>query len=92
MITLCLMYFPNSFVFYFCITWLPTYLQEKHGLSKSELGLFAGLPLLLSVCADLTGGLATDWAVSRFGLRLGESASASLLTPRLPSRRSRPLR
>ncbi len=70
-IALCLMYFPNSFVFYFCITWLPTYLQEKHGLSKSELGLFAGLPLLLSVCADLSGGLATDWAVSRFGLRMG---------------------
>ncbi|MBM3890851.1 MAG: MFS transporter, partial [Verrucomicrobia bacterium] len=29
MLALCVMYFPNSFSFYFCITWLPTYLQEK---------------------------------------------------------------
>ncbi len=70
-IALSLMYFPNSFVFYFCITWLPTYLQEKHGLSAASLGLFAGLPLILSVLADLFGGLTTDWAVMRFGLRLG---------------------
>ncbi|MBM3853859.1 MAG: MFS transporter, partial [Verrucomicrobia bacterium] len=28
---LCLMYLPNSFGFYFCITWLPTFLKEKHG-------------------------------------------------------------
>jgi MFS family permease len=72
-IALCLMYFPNSFVFYFCITWLPTYLQEKHGFSEGQLGLFAGLPLLLSVVADLFGGLTTDWAVARFGLRIGRA-------------------
>ena len=65
------MYFPNSFVFYFCITWLPTYLTEKHGLSEGTLGIFAGLPLILSVVADLFGGVTTDWAVVRFGLRLG---------------------
>jgi ACS family glucarate transporter-like MFS transporter len=27
---LCLIYFPNSFIFYFCITWLPTFLKEKY--------------------------------------------------------------
>ncbi len=71
---LCLMYFPNSFAFYFCITWLPTYLQEKHGFSATALGILAGLPLLLSVVADLFGGVTTDWAVARFGPRLGRSA------------------
>jgi ACS family glucarate transporter-like MFS transporter len=71
MLPLCTMYFPNSFAFYFCITWLPTYLKEKHGLEAASLGLFAGLPLLLSVFGDIFGGLATDWGVSRFGLRWG---------------------
>jgi MFS transporter, ACS family, glucarate transporter len=71
MLPLCMMYFPNSFAFYFCITWLPTYLKEKHGLEAASLGLFAGLPLLLSVFGDIFGGLATDWAVARFGLRWG---------------------
>ena len=68
---LCLMYFPNSFVFYFCITWLPTYLKEKHGFDANQLGFLAGLPLILSVFSDLLGGVVTDWATARFGLRAG---------------------
>lgn len=70
---LCLMYFPNSFGFYFCITWLPTYLQEQHGFNSMRLGFFTGLPLLLSPVADLLGGLATDAATRRFGLRIGRA-------------------
>lgn len=70
---LCLMYLPNSFAFYFCITWLPTYLKEMHGMTETALGIFAGLPLILSMAADVFGGLTTDWAVARFGLRLGRS-------------------
>jgi ACS family glucarate transporter-like MFS transporter len=70
---LCLMYFPNSFGLYFCITWLPTYLKEKHGFDAASLGFFAGLPLILSVLGDLFGGLATDMATKRFGLRLGRA-------------------
>jgi MFS family permease len=71
---LCLMYFPNSFAFYFCITWLPTYLKEKHGLETVQLGLFAGLPLILSVAGDLFGGVTTDVVTRRFGLRFGRCA------------------
>ncbi len=71
---LCLMYFPNSFAFYFCITWLPTYLKEKHGFETMQLGLFAGLPLILSVAGDLFGGVATDRVTKRFGLRAGRCA------------------
>ena len=68
---LCLMYFPNSFVFYFCITWLPTYLKEKHSFDTNALGFLAGLPLILSVLGDLLGGIVTDWVTARFGLRAG---------------------
>ena len=65
------MYFPNSFAFYFCITWLPTYLKEKHGFDAMSSGFFAGLPLILSVLGDLFGGVTTDAVTKRFGLRLG---------------------
>lgn len=68
---LCLMYFPNSFAFYFCLTWLPTYLTERHHFQAVALGIFAGLPSILSVAGDLLGGVTTDWAVARFGLRIG---------------------
>lgn len=71
---LCLMYFPNTFAFYFCITWLPTFLKEKHHFETLQLGLFAGLPLILSVVGDLFGGMATDAVTRRFGLRVGRCA------------------
>lgn len=71
---LCLLYFPNSYAFYFCITWFPKYLKEKHGLTTGVLlAVLSGLPLALSVLADLLGGLLTDWAVARFGPRAGRS-------------------
>ncbi|MHB8901199.1 MAG: MFS transporter [Thermoguttaceae bacterium] len=71
---LCLMYFANSYSFYFCITWLPTYLEVKHGVTATSLGLLTGLPLLLSVLGDLFGGVTTDWAVESFGPRIGRCA------------------
>jgi MFS transporter, ACS family, glucarate transporter len=70
---LCLMYVGNTYAFYFCITWLPTYLEEQHGVTKAALGLAAGLPLSLSVIGDLFGGATTDWLSRRFGLRVGRS-------------------
>lgn len=72
-IFLCLGYVSNSYGFYFLITWLPSYLEQQRGFEKGALSLFAGLPLLLSVVADLTGGLATDALVKRFGLRAGRA-------------------
>lgn len=75
---LCLGYIPNSCAFYFCITWLPTYLQEKHGFEALSLGFFAGLPLMVSVAGDLFGGVATDAATRRFGLRFGRAGVAGL--------------
>ncbi|MCL5282798.1 MAG: MFS transporter [Planctomycetes bacterium] len=70
-LAVCLMYVPNPYAFYFCITWLPTYLKEKHGFDALQLGFFAGLPLILSVGGDLFGGVTTDVVTKRFGLRLG---------------------
>jgi MFS family permease len=70
---LCLMYFTQSFGGTFYVTWLPTYLAER-GLKGMTGAILAGLPLILSAIADVFGGIATDAAVRRFGLRIGRTA------------------
>ena len=80
-IALCLMYFTQAYGFYFNITWLPTYLAKARGFEDPALGILAGLPLILSSVADLTGGLATDRLVRSMGPRAGRCGigGASLL-------------
>jgi MFS family permease len=70
-------YFANTYGFYFLITWLPAYLEQRRGFTPAELSLFAGLPLILSVAADLTGGFTTDFMTRRFGVRFGRVAVGS---------------
>jgi ACS family glucarate transporter-like MFS transporter len=71
MIALSVMYIPNCMMFYFCVTWLPTYLLERHGFNISGMALFAGLPLIVSIPGDLLGGWLTDRLSARYGLRVG---------------------
>lgn len=75
---LCLQYVANAYGFYFFITWLPTYLSKSRGMANAELALFAGLPLLLSVVADITGGITTDALSKRFGVRIGRCGVGSV--------------
>lgn len=70
-LALCGMYFTQSYGFMFYITWLPRYLKTERGFDAEALALLAGLPLTLSVFADLFGGLSADWASRRWGLRVG---------------------
>jgi MFS family permease len=74
MLAMCIMYIPNCMIFYFCITWLPTFLRQRHGFDATSLGLFAGLPLIVSMPGDLLGGLVTDRLAARYGLRIGRCA------------------
>jgi MFS family permease len=69
-LALCGMYFTQSYGFYFYITWFPTYLRNQ-GFSSTTLSVLSGLPLILSVAADLLGGLTTDAVSRRHGLRWG---------------------
>ncbi|HTL68272.1 MAG TPA: MFS transporter [Lacunisphaera sp.] len=75
---LCLMYVPNCVAFYFCITWLPTYLRERHHFEKAELGLLASLPLFLSVGTQFLGGWWSDHLTRRFGVVVGRRLPAML--------------
>jgi cyanate permease len=68
----------NTYGFYFFITWLSTYLTKARGMQSAELAIFAGLPLMLSVIADVTGGVTTDAISKRFGLRVGRCGVAGV--------------
>ena len=71
-LALCLMYLPNSYAFYFCITWLPTYLREKHGFTADVAGGVRRPAAAPSACwAICSAGVATDAVTARFGLRAG---------------------
>lgn len=70
-LAICLMYFPNSFVFYFCITWLPTYLRERHHFADRSLDVFTGLPLIFGMVGVIVGGYVMDRLTARYGERVG---------------------
>jgi sugar phosphate permease len=70
---LCLMYIGNTSPYYFLISWMPTYLNERWNLTAMWLGFSAGLPMTLSVLGDLFGGVTTDRLSKRFGLKVGRS-------------------
>jgi MFS family permease len=71
---LCLLYMPNCATFYFCITWLPTYLENRHGFEKAALGVVASLPLILSVATQFLGGFISDLLRRRFGITFARRA------------------
>lgn len=75
---LCLMYFTQTYGFNFYVTWLPTYLRNERGFSGATLAFYAGLPLLLSVPADLFGGMLTDRLTRSYGLRIGRCLVGAL--------------
>jgi MFS family permease len=68
---LCVTYMPNCATFYFCITWLPTYLIRQHGFEKAELGMLSALPLGLSVITQFLGGYISDVVTKRAGIKAG---------------------
>jgi MFS family permease len=70
-LVLCLAYMPNCATFYFCISWLPSYFKNHHGLEKAELGFFAALPLVASIATQFLGGWISDLLARHFGLAAG---------------------
>ena len=70
---LCLMYFVQTYGFYFYLTWMPTYLERVRGFESTTLSLFAGAPMVACMIADVSGGVATDLLTRKFGLRLGRA-------------------
>ena len=62
---------------HFVITWLPTFLSSL-GFTQGTLAMYAGLPMIFAVPADLLGGVATDFLARKLGLRLGRALVGGL--------------
>ncbi len=86
--------FISDPVWYFCLFWLPGYLQENSGLTLAQIGMVGWIPFLAADLGGVGSSLLSDWLVRRgiVPLRarkltlLGAAAIAPvcILTPHLP--------
>ncbi|MEI6417975.1 MAG: MFS transporter, partial [Sphingomonadales bacterium] len=80
---LCLQYFCWSYVWYFFVTWLPTFLGEVHGQSAAGMAGLSVLPLLMGGLGSLTAGLLPLWVPRRL-LAMLSFASVTVLMLLVP--------
>jgi MFS transporter, ACS family, glucarate transporter len=71
-IALVLGYFCQGFPIYFFHTWLFIYLVRVRGFSLTQGGFYGATPYLAIAVASPMGGFFSDFAVRKFGKRLGQ--------------------
>jgi MFS family permease len=57
--------FSYMYFVYFCMTWMPAYLQEARGLSLSASGFYTTFSFAGMAVMSIVGGLAADWIIER---------------------------
>lgn len=57
--------FFYSYFWYFCLTWLPSYLVMTHGLSFLKMGTYTAVPLLGMAIVSMIAARAADRIISR---------------------------
>jgi len=72
-------YFFFSFVWYFYVTWLPTYLKEAWSLDAKSAALYAMVPLLFGGFGSIISGMLPVRVPRRLLALFGFSATALLL-------------
>ncbi len=65
MLFLCPMYFCYNYCLQVYIVWYPTYLRESRGMTLTQMGFYASLPLLAGTAGDLLGGWCSDLVLKR---------------------------
>lgn len=76
-------YFCWSYVWYFFVTWLPTYLQEAYGQTPAQTAALAVLPLFCGGLGSLASGL-LPLNISRKAVAVGAYTTVALLLATLP--------
>ena len=86
--------FVSDPVWYFCLFWLPGYLQEKSGLTLAQIGMVGWIPFLVADLGGVGSSMASDRLVKRGlaplrarKLTLAVAAGIApvcILTPHLP--------
>ncbi|WP_153557423.1 MFS transporter [Roseimaritima sediminicola] len=59
--------FSLGYVWYFLLTWLPSYLMDTHGFDLKAIALLAALPFLAMAVATVMAGMAADRLITRGG-------------------------
>jgi MFS family permease len=87
--------FAYMYFVYFCMTWMPAYLQEARGLSLSASGFYTTFSFAGMAVMSIVGGLAADWIIGRgndavfvrkaFTIAGFLLASTEVFSPLLPS-------
>ena len=67
--------FISDPVWYFCLFWLPGYLQEQSGLTLAQIGMVGWIPFLAADLGGIGSAAWSDWLVKR-GHRAGARAQA----------------
>jgi MFS transporter, ACS family, hexuronate transporter len=57
--------FISDPVWYFCLFWLPGYLQEESGLSLAQVGMFGWIPFLVADLGAIGTSAWSDWLVRK---------------------------
>jgi ACS family hexuronate transporter-like MFS transporter len=57
--------FVSDPVWYFCLFWLPGYLQEKSGLTLAQIGMVGWIPFLAADLGGVGSSAWSDWLVKR---------------------------
>lgn len=57
--------FVSDPVWYFCLFWLPGYLQEESGLSLAQVGMVGWIPFLVADLGAIGTSAWSDWMVRR---------------------------
>ena len=53
-------YFASNFTFFFCLSWLFPYVQKTYGLTFTQAGFFAMVPLLAGAAGNILSGWLVD--------------------------------
>jgi MFS transporter, ACS family, glucarate transporter len=53
-------YFASNFTFFFCLSWLFPYVQKTYGLTYTQAGFYAMIPLLCGAAGNICSGLLVD--------------------------------
>lgn len=59
--------FFYSYFWYFCLTWLPSYLMMDRKMNFLEMGIWGSVPFLAKVPVSMSMGKLSDWAVKKTG-------------------------
>lgn len=58
-------YFASNFTFFFCLSWMFSYLKKRYQLGMVEAGLYAALPPLAGAFGNWAAGALIDWIYRR---------------------------